>query len=99
MSVNTFVGSKIALISKSDVRYVGILHSISAEEATVSLEQVRCFGTEGRKANPTEELLASSTVYDFVVFRAGDIKDLTVLEPPQPTPSAPPAMPHDPAIV
>jgi protein LSM14 len=41
MSANAFVGSRISLISKSDVRYVGILHSISTEEATVSLEQGR----------------------------------------------------------
>ncbi|KAI8055017.1 Scd6-like Sm domain-containing protein [Syncephalis plumigaleata] len=100
MSANAFVGSRISLISKSDVRYVGILHSISTEEATVSLEQVRCFGTEGRKNNPAEELPASNNVYEFVVFRAADIKDLTVLEPPQSSqPSQPASMPHDPAIV
>ncbi|KAI9597448.1 Scd6-like Sm domain-containing protein [Syncephalis fuscata] len=100
MSASAFVGSKISLISKSDVRYVGVLHSISTEEATVSLEQVRCFGTEGRKNNPAEELPASSNVYEFVVFRAADIKDLTVLEPPQSAqPPQPSSMPHDPAIV
>ncbi|RKP26170.1 Lsm14 N-terminal [Syncephalis pseudoplumigaleata] len=100
MSANAFVGSRISLISNSDVRYVGILHSISTEEATVSLEQVRCFGTEGRKNNPAEELPASNNIYEFVVFRAADIKNLAVLEPPQSTqPPQPSAMPHDPAIV
>jgi protein LSM14 len=65
-----------------------------------SILLVRCFGTEGRKNNPAEELPASNNIYEFVVFRAADIKDLTVLEPPQSSqPSQPSSMPHDPAIV
>ena len=34
-----YLGSRISLISKSDIRYVGILHSINQQESTVALEQ------------------------------------------------------------
>jgi len=34
-----YAGSKISLISKSDIRYVGTLHSINTQDSTVSLEQ------------------------------------------------------------
>jgi len=36
-----FIGAKISLISRSDIRYVGILHEINSEESTVALEQGR----------------------------------------------------------
>ena len=34
-----FIGAKISLISRSDIRYVGILHEINVDESTVALEQ------------------------------------------------------------
>lgn len=34
-----YLGSTISLISKSDIRYQGVLHSIDPVEATVSLEK------------------------------------------------------------
>lgn len=39
MSGVGYIGSKISLISKSDIRYVGILHSINSADSTVALEQ------------------------------------------------------------
>jgi Scd6-like Sm domain len=38
-TMTEFIGSKISLISRSDIRYVGILHEINSEESTVALEQ------------------------------------------------------------
>lgn len=61
---------------------------------------MRSFGTEGRRGKPEEEILASDNVFDYVVFRGSDIKDLQVFEaPPKPTPPPQPAMPQDPAIM
>ncbi|GAA5887066.1 hypothetical protein JCM6882_009436 [Rhodosporidiobolus microsporus] len=88
-----FIGSSISLISKSDIRYCGVLHSIDPQAATVSLEKVRSLGTEGRKGNPAEEVPASDNVYDFIVFRASDVKDLQIEAP------AAESTPADPAIV
>jgi protein LSM14 len=54
---------------------------------------VRCFGTEDRRP-PAETIPATSEVYEFIIFRGNDIKDLNVLETP-----AVPAGLTDPAIV
>lgn len=53
---------------------------------------VHSFGTEGRRGNPDDEVAASETVFDFVVFRGSDIKDLQVFEAPV-KPAAPPPPP------
>ncbi|KAI8082695.1 Scd6-like Sm domain-containing protein [Halteromyces radiatus] len=101
MSGQDYIGSKISLISLSDIRYVGTLHSINTSDSTVSLENVRSFGTEGRRGNPDDEVMASDTVFDFVVFRGSDIKDLQVFEAPvkaAPPPPPPPSRPQNPPI-
>ncbi|CAO3639507.1 unnamed protein product [Cunninghamella blakesleeana] len=102
MSGQNYIGSKISLISLSDIRYVGTLHSINTNDSTVSLENVRSFGTEGRRGSADDEVPASDTVFDFVVFRGSDIKDLQVFEAPS-KPAPPPPQQHaqgmvDPAI-
>jgi len=91
-----YAGSKISLISKSDIRYVGTLHSINQQDSTVSLEQVRSYGTEGRKKNKSEEISGTDQIYEYIVFRGSDIKDLQVCEAPQ---RPPVQVPKDPAIL
>ncbi|EFP84739.1 uncharacterized protein PGTG_10898 [Puccinia graminis f. sp. tritici CRL 75-36-700-3] len=95
-----YIGSRISLISKSDIRYRGILHSIDPAASTVSLEQVRSMGTEGRKSNPSEEIAATDQLYEFIVFRAADVKDLSIEAPAEAKPEPPkPSVPDDPAIM
>ncbi|ROW10697.1 hypothetical protein VPNG_05058 [Cytospora leucostoma] len=79
--------------------YVGTLFEINSNESTVSLENVRSHGTEGRKGDPTEEVSASDQVYDFIVFRGSDVKDLRIEEGPAAPKENQPPMPNDPAIV
>ncbi|CAG8598104.1 15543_t:CDS:2 [Dentiscutata erythropus] len=99
MSGVGYIGSKISLISRSDIRYVGILHSINSADSTVALEQVRSYGTEGRRGNPAEEIPPSDNVFEYIVFRGSDVKDLHVCEAPAQQQSMPPQVPNDPAIL
>lgn len=95
MSNFPYIGCKISLISKHGIRYQGVLFSIHAEDHTICLNSVRCFGTEGRRAKDgLPEVPAAQDVFEYIVFRGSDIQDLTVCEAT--TPSEAPA---DPAIV
>lgn len=70
MAQQPFIGSKISLVSVADMRYEGILFAINTDEATVALNNVRSFGTEGRKATTGEpEVAPSPQIYEFIIFR------------------------------
>ena len=76
------------------LRYVGTLVEINSEQSTVSLDNVRSFGTEGRRGGK-DEYAPSDAVYEQIVFRGSDVKDLRIEEPAKEKPP----MPQDPAII
>lgn len=95
-SPSQFIGSKISLVSKSEIRYEGILYSLDLIEATISLAKVKSFGTEDR---PTERPVPpKDEVYEFIIFRGSDIKGIDVVEPPK-TNTLAGGLTNDPAIV
>lgn len=92
-----YLGSKISLISRSEIRYEGILYTIDQKESTVALAKVRSYGTEDR---PTDRPVAPrDEVYEYIIFRGPDIKDIRVCHPPKPQPTLEGGLPNDPAIV
>ncbi|XP_050529115.1 protein LSM14 homolog A isoform X2 [Daktulosphaira vitifoliae] len=83
------LGSKISLISKADIRYEGKLFTVDPQECTIALSHVQSFGTEDRL---TEfKVPAQSQIYNYILFRGSDIKDIKVITPQIPL--------NDPAIV
>ncbi|CAH2090848.1 unnamed protein product [Euphydryas editha] len=84
------LGSKISLISKADIRYEGRLFTVDPQECTIALASVRSFGTEDRETQ--YPVAPQSQVYDYILFRGSDIKDIRVL-------NNVPSLPNDPAIV
>lgn len=98
--MSEFLGARISLISNSDIRYVGTLDQINSEDSTVSLENVRSYGTEGRIGRPEDEVPPSEQTYEYIVFRGTDVKDLRIEEAPTVAKeNKPPAVPNDPAIM
>ena len=79
--------------------YVGTLHEINSENSTVALEHVSSFGTEGRRKDHNEEIPPSDNVYEYIVFRGSDVKDLRIEQAPTEIKAPPPQMPNDPAIL
>ncbi|GAU96397.1 hypothetical protein RvY_07849-2 [Ramazzottius varieornatus] len=75
-----YIGCKISLISNADIRYEGTLSAISQQDSTVSLENVRSYGTENRR--PGAFIPPQDNVYEYIIFRGADIKDLVVYELP-----------------
>mmetsp|Transcript_2420 Transcript_2420/g.3599 ORF Transcript_2420/g.3599 Transcript_2420/m.3599 type:complete len:418 (-) Transcript_2420:405-1658(-) len=99
MSNNPLLGNRISLISKRDIRYEGTLYSINESDATVALQNVRTFGTEGREKNctpPGTFVPPMNDMHPYLVFRGCDIKDLHVHDAPT---KPPPPPPDDPAII
>ncbi|KAI6198139.1 hypothetical protein M3Y94_01309300 [Aphelenchoides besseyi] len=87
-----YIGCKVSLISMLEIRYEGTLYTLNTEEKTLTLSQVRSYGTEDRPvACPVE---ATENVYQYVVFKAANVKDLFVVED-----SKDKDIGHDPAIV
>ncbi|RLV93238.1 Protein SCD6 [Spathaspora sp. JA1] len=83
--MSQYIGKTISLISNKGLRYVGLLDNINSEDATVGLNSVRLLGTEGRMAangTPNLEVPPGNDIYEYVVFRGSDVKDLSVLDIP-----------------
>ncbi|KIK92802.1 hypothetical protein PAXRUDRAFT_829620, partial [Paxillus rubicundulus Ve08.2h10] len=77
----SFIGKPISLISHSDVRYRGILAGIDPAASTIQLSNVYSMGTESRKP-PAEFIPPVQEPYQYIIFRASEVKDLAVDEPP-----------------
>lgn len=78
-----YLGSRINLVSKSEIRYEGTLFGVDSQASTISLSKVRSFGTEDRPA--ARYVKAREEVFEYVIFKATDIKDLVVMEDVKPS--------------
>ncbi|KAI0027644.1 Scd6-like Sm domain-containing protein [Vararia minispora EC-137] len=75
----TFIGKPISLVSHSDVRYRGILAGIDPNASTIQLSNVYSMGTESRRP-PAQFIPPVPDPYEYIIFRASEVKDLSVDE-------------------
>jgi protein LSM14 len=66
----------------------------------MQINKVRSFGTEGRRGgDPKNEVPPSDNVFEYIVFRGSDVKDLKIEEAAKKVEPPPRGFPNDPAIL
>lgn len=94
--MSKYIGERLSLVTKSQIRYVGILVSADPESSTLTLSQVHVLGTEDRRPLATK-IAPSKEVFAEVSFSSQDIVDIKVYETPKQP--AQPTLPVDSAII
>ncbi|GFY76937.1 protein LSM14 homolog A-A [Trichonephila inaurata madagascariensis] len=72
-----YLGSKISLITKSEIRYEGILYTVDPKESTVTLAKVKSFGTEDR---PTNRPVIKFILFCLQAIRKIELEDKCLAE-------------------
>ena len=76
---NSIIGSYLSLVTKAEARYEGTLVEVDRVKKTMSLKNVKSFGTEGRR-NGVNEQQSRDDVMALVKFRVDLIKTFDIIK-------------------
>ncbi|KAI6683344.1 hypothetical protein NL676_029257 [Syzygium grande] len=97
-AANSYIGCFLSLLSRSEMRYAGVLCRIDPQDAVIGLADVRSFGTEGRRKDGPQ-VPPDDRVFPYINFRGSDIKELQVLSSESQPEKITSDLPDDPAIM
>ena len=66
------LGSKISIITKVQIRYEGILFAFDTDGSSLTLANVRSFGTEDRATD--RPVAPRDYMYHYIIFRGSEIQ-------------------------
>lgn len=75
------VGSYLSILTKVQCRYEGVVEAFDKAEKTITLTQVKSFGSEGRKGG-NDEVPPSQTVHAKVKFRLDFLQKFDIIQKP-----------------
>ncbi|KAG7616585.1 LSM domain superfamily [Arabidopsis thaliana x Arabidopsis arenosa] len=78
--VEAYIGSFVTLIANFDIRYEGILCFLNLQESTLGLQNVVCYGTEGRNQNGVQ-IPPDTKIQNYILFNGNNIKEI-IVQPP-----------------
>ncbi|CAL9226052.1 unnamed protein product [Arabidopsis halleri] len=78
--VQAYIGSFVTMISYKDLRYEGILCFLNIQNSTLGLQNVICYGTEGRNNNGFP-VRPYNKVYEYILFNGNNFKEIIVKPP------------------
>lgn len=81
MQSQNILGSKISLITNALVRYEGVLSEVDPVKKSMTLINVKSFGTEGRREGVNEIPVLESEIQG-VQFKVDQIKDFNIISKP-----------------
>jgi Scd6-like Sm domain len=70
------IGEEIHVISKSEIRYSGVLKSLDTEKDSLVIGEVRSHGTEDRPS--PIKVPGSAQVYEYIVFKKSNISRISL---------------------
>lgn len=84
MQSTNLLGCKISIMTGVEVRYEGTLSEVDPTKKSMTLVNVKSFGTEGRRNN-TNEIPARDDEIPEVQFKLDHIKDFKIISKPDVT--------------
>ena len=77
-STDAYTGKRVRVLTKAQVRYEGTVLKIDKKERALHLQNVKQFGTEGRRGG-VNEIPAQENVLEEILFRINLVENFFII--------------------